>query len=1048
MSQVSQLQARINLLQADIQRVTNNITVAENQGNFSFARSSRNILANYQAELEQLQTQLAQAQQREALGTTSSGQIVRDDAQATQDRPQTPNATVEVLTPDGRIVPSPDTNSGTTAQPAVTDNNVDSGTNAPVKPITQTQATPAELPGPGLLQDPADADAQAGGFYGGGVAPATTQPGVGAGSEDTGDATRNPTRVEIDNVFTETTITPKPNVLDQYASYTYVASVYLVPKSTYETMMQTKQRTLTGSALLFQSGGGSTSGRNPYFSLDYYIDKIEIKSFINGKGTGLSHNAKQIEMTVVEPNGITLIDNLTRAVNSFFPDTKNKKSLTDVIYLLVIRFYGYDDQGNLVRGGVARPNGSSDTNAFVEKWYPFVIKDVKFRVASKTVEYNITAAAPHYRYNTGIRGTIPYNIELSGQTVKDLLSGTAQYTVTQIIPAETGDIVETSAVSVLPPPEKASSAPSNKTTIRQGLMAALNEHQRRLTQSNPPVQRYADEYSIEFVGAGNAPSAIANAKLVPPGNLDKGGTSMAVPVTAADSKLGNKQSMDPNTRTQSATAGMQIVQFIDQVLRNSTYIKDQQIVEFDPVSNVVKFNGTPAQSVSWFKISFEATAMLDKWDDIRKQYAYKLRYIISPYKISGLDSKYFPTPRFTGVQKEYQYWFTGQNTQVLSYEEDINGLYYLTLSGANFNTLVELPDENGETVKQNFAVNSVESSQGASGQTNEVVANAAEQLYQPGALKQANMTILGDPAWLQQGEGSLGQTTTGWNFGSFLPDGTLNFDSQQILFRVSFNAPADYDTSSGIMNPGLASGQAAGPAQGAPRGPAQINRVYIAYEVDSVFNKGRFTQQLKGSLLNNQTTADNRAALAATFQQRQQAMTGMSNNRQLNTTAMLGAISTPAFTVNSNLNNVIAVAGATSGINASNQGLNLLSSYTNNILGRQPTRPFPVPKDPTSLGLSVGLVNSVITAPSKLIAGATNTITNSVNQVLSSSERNIRGVVDSVSTGSTQTVAGSDDSGLELVSSPLVEPTYQSPETSDLISEPVAEFNANNDFFG
>jgi hypothetical protein len=45
-------------------------------------------------------------------------------------------------------------------------------------------------------------------------------------------------------------------------------------------------------------------------------------------------------------------------------------------------------------------------------------------------------------------------------------------------------------------------------------------------------------------------------------------------------------------------------------------------------------------------------------------------------------------------------------------------------------------------------------------------------------------------------------------------------------------------------------------------------------------------------------------------------------------------------------------------------------------------------------------------------------------------------------------VAGSDDSGTGLISSPVAETPYQSPETSDLISEPVAEFNANNDFFG
>jgi hypothetical protein len=79
----------------------------------------------------------------------------------------------------------------------------------------------------------------------------------------------------------------------------------------------------------------------------------------------------------------------------------------------------------------------------------------------------------------------------------------------------------------------------------------------------------------------------------------------------------------------------------------------------------------------------------------------------------------------------------------------------------------------------------------------------------------------------------------------------------------------------------------------------------------------------------------------------------------------------------------------------------------------------------------VGLVNTVISAPGKLFAGATNTITNSVNQVLSSSEKNIRGVVDDVSTGSTQVMAGSDDAGDELTRTYLNTPISEQAQNLD-----------------
>jgi hypothetical protein len=83
-----------------------------------------------------------------------------------------------------------------------------------------------------------------------------------------------------------------------------------------------------------------------------------------------------------------------------------------------------------------------------------------------------------------------------------------------------------------------------------------------------------------------------------------------------------------------------------------------------------------------------------------------------------------------------------------------------------------------------------------------------------------------------------------------------------------------------------------------------------------------------------------------------------------------------------------------------------------------------------------------------LIAGTVNTVTETANTLASAAERNIRGVLDDVSTGATQLVAASDDSGSDLVTSPLFESAYVSPAESNLITEPVDVFNANNDFFG
>jgi hypothetical protein len=263
-------------------------------------------------------------------------------------------------------------------------------------------------------------------------------------------------------------------------------------------MMQTKTKQLRGAQLLMQSGGAPVGGRNQFFSNDYYIERIELRSAITGKGTNAAHNVNTVKMTVVEPNGITLIGNLDRAVQAYLGTAEGKKkNFAAQMYLLVIRFYGYDAQGNLVKAGTVAPDGISDRASFVEKWYPLAINKIDFKIANKLVEYEIEATSPSYQVNAGTsRGSIPYNVELSGVTVKDVLTGPAQYT-TASSPAISQDADAQEGGFYGTPPANASAAPSTKTTIRQGLVAAMNEYQQQLVRDG--IYTYPDTYSIEFV---------------------------------------------------------------------------------------------------------------------------------------------------------------------------------------------------------------------------------------------------------------------------------------------------------------------------------------------------------------------------------------------------------------------------------------------------------------------------------------------------------------------------------------------------------------------
>ena len=177
--------------------------------------------------------------------------------------------------------------------------------------------------------------------------------------------------------------------------------------------------------------------------------------------------------------------------------------------------------------------------------------------------------------------------------------------------------------------------------------------------------------------------------------------------------------------------------------------------------------------------------------------------------------------------------------------------------------------------------------------------------------------------------------------------------------------------------------------------------------------------------------------------QEQQAINALSPNRQSlstsNLTNVFGTFSTPLSTPA-----FLPVTQSAQTFGRNTVGISN-SLFGQQLLGTVSTRPSSLPGLPTSFGLPIGTFDA--TSPQRLPGASTN-FAQTINDIASGTQRTIRGVVDSVSNGTTQTVAGSDDSGTGLISSPVAETPYQSPETSDLISEPVAGFNANNDFFG
>jgi hypothetical protein len=374
-------------------------------------------------------------------------------------------------------------------------------------------------------------------------------------------------------------------------------------------------------------------------------------------------------------------------------------------------------------------------------------------------------------------------------------------------------------------PPKANAAPSVNKNIGVGLMEALNNTEAELVKQG--VWEVANRYSVEF-----APAALGDARVTKGGTPNKAKVPMQQSKNPADKVNPASNSADYDVRTFPYRAGTPIVVILNEILKNSTYIADQAAYIVDEPSQETKPQ-KPLGNLMWYKISVRTTP-IEPRDKKRNDYAYDITYVISAYPINSMQSEYFPESKIRGRHKSYKYWFTGQNTQVLKFEQKFNSLYTTTFSNPKILTNSRIENNRESRPREYQAAVASSSSQGAEGLTNSIGASAADYLYSKTDIANCELNIVGDPAWLQQGEAATGVSSANFNFNPFNDDGSINFDAQEIIFDLQWNPGVDYDlTGTGLANPNVSN-------------TPQAIYTYKASECVSRFSKGKFEQTIVG----------------------------------------------------------------------------------------------------------------------------------------------------------------------------------------------------------
>ena len=384
------------------------------------------------------QASLIEQQERDRFARESAAEVVREDQTARAEgasvtNPPPPEQTLDANEQIVDIRDLPSTNAERPPETAPQD----IGTNGRLRRTSETQSTPPNTASPGGLEP----------------APRGPQPSATPGAAAAGDDVR----ASINAIFggERARIDTQDNQLDKYASYSYSISIYLMSPTDYARLIRTKQKNLAGYNLLIQSAGipistgfgsvpgvadvgevpGATTrsldaGRNEYFQEDFYIDDLRLRSVISGKGTAGPHNVVSMEFRIIEPNGITLLPRLFKATQAYVASQvgTGQQNYAAQNFLMVIRFYGYDQDGNQyvpIKGTRNDAQGRPVTTPqAIEKFIPFQFSAIKFRVADRLTEYQCEAVCPQNLIATGpARGVIPYNVEITSKTLKELLSG-------------------------------------------------------------------------------------------------------------------------------------------------------------------------------------------------------------------------------------------------------------------------------------------------------------------------------------------------------------------------------------------------------------------------------------------------------------------------------------------------------------------------------------------------------------------------------------------------------------------------------------------------
>jgi hypothetical protein len=277
-------------------------------------------------------------------------------------------------------------------------------------------------------------------------------------------------------------------------------------------------------------------------------------------------------------------------------------------------------------------------------------------------------------------------------------------------------------------------------------------------------------------------------------------------------------------------AGDQILELINKVMRNSTYITDQlkdKEIKTDQEGQQTDKDGKP---LKWFKVI--PKLKLTNFDPVRNDWGSEITYHIVPYQYHNSKHPAVSTSDNNEIRrnlrKKYSYIYSGQNDDILDFSLDFNTVFYTAVKVLAENTArlgassespavsttndpdteAETPDQQTQVVQPNMT-HPVGTDLGAGGGLNASnnpdalkAADVMKSIYSGsrGDMINIKLKIVGDPDFIKTDDiyynpGNVNYPGPG---DATAPDGSILTDRGDIFAFVSWRTPSDLNEETGL----------------------------------------------------------------------------------------------------------------------------------------------------------------------------------------------------------------------------------------------------------